>query len=61
MRKGRISVWKLKDAEVRRVYQNTMVRRSREVKHVIQQGSVEEGWKVMKEGILVSAIHRPMN
>jgi len=37
------------------VYQNAMVRRSREVKHAIQQGSVEEGWKVVKECMLDSA------
>ena len=55
VRKGRIRVWKLKNAGVRRVYQNAMVRRSREVKHAIQQGSVEEGWNVVKECMLVSA------
>ena len=55
VRKGRIRVWKLKNAGVRRVYQNAMVRRSREVKYAIQQGSVEEGWKVVKECMLDSA------
>ena len=43
VRKGHIRVWKLKDAEVRRVYKNAMVRRSMELKHAIQQGSVERG------------------
>lgn len=45
--KGRIRVWKLKNAKVRIVYQNAMVRKSREVKHVIQRVQ----WKRRGRGV----------
>ena len=52
VRKGRIKVEKLRDAQVRRVYQTNMARRWREVKHALQERSVEEVWKVVKEVIV---------
>ena len=39
----------------RRVYQTNMARRCREVKHALQEGSVKEVWKVVKEVIVSSA------
>ena len=50
VRKERIKVEKLRDAQVRRVYQTNMARRCRKVKHALQERSVEEVWKLVKEG-----------
>jgi len=55
VRKERIKVEKLRDAQVRRVYQTNMASRCREVKHALQEASVEEVWKVVKEVIVSSA------
>ena len=55
VRKERIKLEKLRDAQVRRVYQTNMASRCREVKHALQEASVEEVWKVVKEVIVSSA------
>ncbi len=55
VRKEHIKVEKLRNAQVRRVYQTNIAKRCGEVKHALQEGSVEEVWKVLKEVIVRSA------